>query len=80
MRNFWGAVHQLGEYPGEYAGEYLIFQIPLNIGISALLGEYGEGVFKFIIMGGGFSRLQPGNEKKNRFSFGISLVLCYLCR
>ncbi len=48
---------QFGEYPGEYAGEYLIFQIPLYIGLSALLGEYGEGVFKFIIMRGGFCRL-----------------------
>jgi hypothetical protein len=36
----------LGEQPGEYVGEYLIFSIPLFIGLSALLGEYGEGFFK----------------------------------
>ena len=36
----------LGEFPGEYVGEYLISSIPLSIGLSALLGEYGEGFFK----------------------------------
>jgi len=30
-------------------GEYLNFSIPLSIGLSALLGEYGEWFFKFAI-------------------------------
>ena len=47
----------IGELVGEGLGEYLIFRNALYIGLSALLGEYGEGVFKFIIMRGGFCRL-----------------------
>ena len=50
MSNFWGAVHLLGECLGEYLGEYQISSIPLYIGISAWLGEYGEGVFKNVIL------------------------------
>jgi hypothetical protein len=36
-------VSVFGEYPGECLGEYLKFQNALSIGLSALLGEYGEG-------------------------------------
>ena len=36
-------VSVFGEYPGECLGEYLKFRNTLYIGLSALLGEYGEG-------------------------------------
>ena len=36
-------VSVFGEYPGECLGECLKFQNALSIGLSALLGEYGEG-------------------------------------
>ena len=36
-------VSVFGEYPGECLGEYLKFRNALYIGLSALLGEYGEG-------------------------------------
>ena len=34
---------QIGECLGEYLGECLLMRIPLFIGLSACLGEYGEG-------------------------------------
>lgn len=33
-----------GECQGEYLGEYLISSFPLYMGLSAWLGEYGEGI------------------------------------
>ena len=36
-------VSVFGECPGECPGEYLKFRNALYIGLSALLGEYGEG-------------------------------------
>ena len=36
-------VSVFGEHLGECLGEYLKFQNALYIGLSALLGEYGEG-------------------------------------
>ena len=37
----------IGEPAGECLGEYLIFRNALYIGLSALLGEYGEYILKF---------------------------------
>ena len=49
-QNYSRSGDQLGERLGEYLGEYQIFSIPLFIGISAWLGEYGEYVLKFVML------------------------------
>ena len=46
-----------GEHLGEYVGEYLIFSNPLSIGLSALLGEYGEGLWSTKGIGAPLHRL-----------------------
>ena len=53
----------VGEVQGEYLGECLILPIPLFIGVSAWLGEYGEGCCEFCFIESGLPNSQIKKTK-----------------
>ena len=50
-------ISHFGDWSGEFLGEYLNSSIPLSIGVSALSGEYGEGLWSTKGIGAPLHRL-----------------------